>query len=88
MTFPSLFKAIATLIPKSSSWTDYFRENDQLNTNTVLQIKRGLNLKRFKMSQDLEKNLFKDLTQLIEQGKQQVATQVNSVHTITYWHVG
>lgn len=40
------------------------------------------------MSQDLEKVLFKDLAQLIEQGKQQAVAQVNSVLTITYWHVG
>ena len=40
------------------------------------------------MSQDLEKVLFKDLAELIEQGKQQAVAQVNSVLTITYWHVG
>ena len=40
------------------------------------------------MSQALEKTLFKDLTQIIEQGKQQVVTQVNSVLTLTYWHIG
>lgn len=40
------------------------------------------------MSQEVEKTLFKDLAQIIEQGKQQVVAQVNSVLTITYWHVG
>lgn len=40
------------------------------------------------MSQDLEKVLFKDLAELIEQGKQQAVAQVNSVLTITYWHIG
>ena len=32
--------------------------------------------------------LFKDLAQIIEQGKQQAVTQVNSLLTLTYWHVG
>ena len=40
------------------------------------------------MDQEIEKGLFKDLTQIIEQGKQQVVAQVNSVLTLTYWHVG
>lgn len=40
------------------------------------------------MSQEVEKTLFKDLAQIIEQGKQQVVAQVNSVLTLTYWHVG
>ncbi len=40
------------------------------------------------MSQEIEKTLFKDLTQIIEQGKQQVVAQVNSALTLTYWHIG
>jgi len=40
------------------------------------------------MSQEVEKKLFKDLAQIIEQGKQQVVAQVNSVLTLTYWHIG
>lgn len=40
------------------------------------------------MSQEIEKVLFGDLTQIIEQGKQQAVAQVNSVLTLTYWHVG
>lgn len=40
------------------------------------------------MSQEVEKILFKDLAHIIEQGKQQVVTQVNSVLTITYWNIG
>ncbi|MFY8186382.1 MAG: PDDEXK nuclease domain-containing protein [Flavobacterium sp.] len=40
------------------------------------------------MSQEIEKILFSDLAQIIEQGKQQVIAQVNSVLTLTYWHVG
>jgi predicted nuclease of restriction endonuclease-like (RecB) superfamily len=40
------------------------------------------------MSQEVEKILFKDLAQIIEQGKQQVESQVNSLLTLTYWHVG
>ena len=32
--------------------------------------------------------LFKDLAQIIEQGKYQAVAQVNSVLTLTYWHVG
>lgn len=40
------------------------------------------------MSQEIEKILFKDLAQIIEQGKKQAATNVNSVLTITYWHIG
>lgn len=40
------------------------------------------------MRQDIEKMLFKDLAQIIEQGKQQVVSQVNSLLTLTYWHVG
>lgn len=40
------------------------------------------------MNQDIEKTLFKDLAQIIEQGKQQAISQVNSVLTLTYWHIG
>ncbi|AWG20909.1 hypothetical protein FFWV33_04810 [Flavobacterium faecale] len=40
------------------------------------------------MSQKIENILFKDLAQIIEQGKQQAVAQVNSVLTLTYWHVG
>jgi predicted nuclease of restriction endonuclease-like (RecB) superfamily len=35
-----------------------------------------------------EISLFKDLAQIIEEGKRQAVTQVNSVLTLTYWHVG
>ena len=40
------------------------------------------------MSKEIEKSLFSDLAQIIEQGKQQAVAQVNSVLTLTYWHVG
>jgi len=40
------------------------------------------------MNQELENILLKDLAQIIEDGKQQVVAQVNSVLTLTYWHVG
>ncbi len=40
------------------------------------------------MSQEIDKSLFNNLAQIIEQGKQQVVAQVNSVLTLTYWHVG
>ncbi|MBK8516654.1 MAG: DUF1016 family protein [Saprospiraceae bacterium] len=40
------------------------------------------------MGQEVEKILFKDLAKIIEQGKQQVVAQVNSVLTLTYWHLG
>jgi predicted nuclease of restriction endonuclease-like (RecB) superfamily len=40
------------------------------------------------MSPHIENLLFKDLAQIIEQGKRQVVAQVNSVVTLTYWHVG
>lgn len=36
----------------------------------------------------LEKILFQDLAQIIEQGKRQVVAQVNSTLTLTYWQVG
>lgn len=35
-----------------------------------------------------EKNLFQDLAQVIEQGKRQVAAQINSTLTTVYWQVG
>ncbi len=40
------------------------------------------------MSKEIEKSLFSDLTQIIEQGKQQAVAQVNTALTLTYWHVG
>jgi hypothetical protein len=40
------------------------------------------------MSQEIQNILFKDLAQIIEQGKQQAVAQVNSILTLTYWHVG
>jgi predicted nuclease of restriction endonuclease-like (RecB) superfamily len=40
------------------------------------------------MAQKSEKVLFQDLAQIIEQGKKQLAVQVNSTITLTYWHVG
>ena len=39
-------------------------------------------------SKEIEKVLFKELAHVIAQGKQQLVAQVNSVLTITYWHVG
>lgn len=35
-----------------------------------------------------EQSLFKELSVLIEQSKNQVAAQVNSILTLTYWQVG
>ncbi len=40
------------------------------------------------MSNEVEHLLFKDLAQIIEKGKQQAVSQVNSLLTLTYWHVG
>ncbi len=40
------------------------------------------------MTEPIEKGLFTDLSQIIERGKGQVVAQVNSVLTLTYWHVG
>lgn len=40
------------------------------------------------MSKEIEKSLFSDLAQIIEQGKQQAVAQVNSTQTLTYWYVG
>ena len=48
----------------------------------------SLNLKPYSMSEQIEKTLLKELTLVITQGKQQVVAQVNSVLTLTYWHVG
>lgn len=36
----------------------------------------------------LNSQLFQDISQIIENGKRQVASQVNSVLTLTYWQVG
>ena len=38
--------------------------------------------------QNIDKNLFQDLSKIIEQGKNQVAIQVNSTLTLTYWQIG
>lgn len=38
--------------------------------------------------QDIHQNLVSELSQLIEQGKQQVAVQVNSAMTMVFWQVG
>ncbi len=40
------------------------------------------------MTQETETLLFADLSQIIEQGKSQLTKQVNSVLTLTYWHIG
>lgn len=40
------------------------------------------------MSKELDKQLFPNLVQIIEQGKKQVAVQVNSTVVLTYWQVG
>lgn len=40
------------------------------------------------MSKNIEQSLFNELSEIIEQGKQHIASQVNSVLTITYWHIG
>jgi predicted nuclease of restriction endonuclease-like (RecB) superfamily len=40
------------------------------------------------MGKELEKILFTDLAQIIDKGKSQLTKQVNSVLTLTYWHVG
>ncbi|TDN80606.1 uncharacterized protein DUF1016 [Salegentibacter sp. 24] len=36
----------------------------------------------------LHHNLLKELSQLIEQGKHQIAVQVNSTMTLVFWEVG
>ena len=38
--------------------------------------------------QKIDKNLFQDLSEIIEQSKKQLAVQVNSTLTITYWQIG
>ncbi|MEK7720519.1 MAG: PDDEXK nuclease domain-containing protein [Bacteroidota bacterium] len=40
------------------------------------------------MSKDIEIMLFQDLVQIIEQGKTQLAKQVNSTIALVYWHIG
>lgn len=40
------------------------------------------------MENNIEKILFTDLAQIIEQGKTQLTKQVNSLLTLTYWHIG
>lgn len=40
------------------------------------------------MGAELEKSLFRDLAQIIEQGKSEVSRQVNSTLTVVYWQVG
>jgi predicted nuclease of restriction endonuclease-like (RecB) superfamily len=40
------------------------------------------------MNEELDKQLFPNLVQIIEQGKKQVAVQVNSTVVLTYWEVG
>jgi len=40
------------------------------------------------MSKEIEKQLFNDLVHIIEQGKTQLAKQVNSTITMVYWHLG
>jgi predicted nuclease of restriction endonuclease-like (RecB) superfamily len=40
------------------------------------------------MSHEIEKILFSNLAQIIEQGKSQLTKQVNSTITLVYWHVG
>lgn len=40
------------------------------------------------MNKEIEKLLFSDLAQIIEQGKQRAVAQVNSSLTLTYWYVG
>jgi len=48
----------------------------------------GLKLKDIGMGNEIEKLLLKDLAQIIEQGKTQVAKQVNGILTLTYWQIG
>lgn len=40
------------------------------------------------MSQKIERSLFVDIAQIIENGKRQIIAQVNSVLTLTYWQIG
>ncbi|MFW6352605.1 MAG: DUF1016 N-terminal domain-containing protein [Bacteroidota bacterium] len=38
--------------------------------------------------QNINPDLFRQLAKIIEQGKKEVAVQVNSTVVLTYWHVG
>lgn len=40
------------------------------------------------MNNEIEKQLLNELVQIIEQGKNQLARQVNSTITLVYWHLG
>ncbi|RYM35875.1 DUF1016 domain-containing protein [Brumimicrobium glaciale] len=40
------------------------------------------------MNKEIDNSLFKDLAQIIEQGKRKVEQQVNSILTMTYWYIG
>ncbi len=40
------------------------------------------------LQKKIDKNLFHDLAEVIEQGKRQVAAQINSALTTVYWQVG
>ena len=52
-------------------------------------MEKGKNMTKDLITPDSnEQNLFKELSALIEQSKKQVATQVNSILTLTYWQVG
>lgn len=44
--------------------------------------------KTLQMKKEIESSLFIDLAQIIDAGKKQVVAKVNSVLTLTYWHVG
>lgn len=41
-----------------------------------------------KINNEIEKQLFDELVQIIEQGKNQLSRQVNSTITMVYWQVG
>ncbi|MCC5946082.1 MAG: DUF1016 family protein, partial [Bernardetiaceae bacterium] len=43
---------------------------------------------KYNMSKQIEKTLFKDIAQIIEQGKKEVTAQINSALTLTYWYIG
>lgn len=40
------------------------------------------------MSEIQDRPLFNEICKIIEQGKQKVTSQVNSILTLTYWHIG
>lgn len=40
------------------------------------------------MNNQITQILFKDIVYIIEKGKQQAVAQVNSMLTLTYWHIG